>query len=125
MRILICGSRNWIDWGTLYRIISALPPGTVIISGEARGADRIARRIAEACGLEVEKYPANWNAYGKAAGPIRNRQMLKEGKPDLVLAFHEKIRESKGTGDMVRISVLAGIDVLINPTHPLGSEVTG
>jgi hypothetical protein len=72
----------------------------------------LARRIAEELGLEVRKYPAKWHTYGKAAGPIRNREMLKEN-PELVIAFHDDIKNSKGTKDMVTIAQKAGITVVI------------
>lgn len=62
-------------------------PITTIISGACRGADRLAVMWAKSVGVPVEEYPANWGRYGKAAGPIRNLQMLKDGKPDLVVAF--------------------------------------
>lgn len=58
-------------------------------------------------------FPADWNRYGRAAGPIRNRQMLTEGKPDLVVAFHDDIESSKGTKDMVTIAEKAGVYVYV------------
>lgn len=85
----------------------------VIIEGEAAGADSIARDVAESLGIPVEKYPANWTAHGLAAGPIRNRQMLTEGKPDAVLAFHDDIEASKGTKDMVQAAMLADLPVTV------------
>ena len=59
-------------------------------------------------------YPADWNKYHKAAGPIRNQQMLTEGKPTLVLAFHDNITASKGTRDMVKRSLKGGLPVYLN-----------
>jgi hypothetical protein len=61
-------------------------------------------------GLPVESFPADWEQYGRAAGPIRNQQML-EAKPDRVFAFHEDLEHSKGTGDMVRRARKAGVPV--------------
>jgi len=102
LRVLICGSRNWLDKRIIHRRMLSLPKRTTIIEGGARGADTIARQIAEKLGYAVEEYPANWELYGKAAGVLRNQQMLDEGKPELVIAFHEDIENSRGTGDMVR-----------------------
>lgn len=45
--------------------------------------------------MELLRFPAKWNEHGKAAGPIRNQQMLTEGKPDVVFAFHDDIASSK------------------------------
>ena len=56
--------------------------------------------------------PAEWDTFGKAAGPIRNGWMLKM-EPDLVLAFHNDIRQSKGTANMVSIARKKGIEVKI------------
>ena len=81
----------------------------VIIEGEAKGADSMARVLAKKLGIKVEPYPAKWDEHGKAAGAIRNSQMLKEGKPDFCLAFHNDIKKSKGTADMVKKCQASGI----------------
>ncbi len=107
MRILICGDRNWHDGGSIREIIARFQP-SVVIEGEAKGADTLARLSAESMGIMVEKYPADWNTYGKAAGPIRNSQMLREGKPDVIVGFHYNIDESRGTRDMLTRAKKAG-----------------
>jgi hypothetical protein len=76
----------------------------------ARGADSIAATEAIFMGFKVRSYPADWNRYGKAAGPIRNKLMLDQN-PDLVLAFHPNIAQSKGTGNMVSIAKAKGTPV--------------
>lgn len=119
MRILVCGGRNFNDrdllYNTLYDVVpyhepdeygNTLPKGVTIISGMARGADMMAYDWAVVNWCEVAEYPANWDKHGKAAGPIRNQQMLDEGKPDLVIAF----KGGNGTIDMVRRSKKAGIE---------------
>jgi hypothetical protein len=67
--------------------------------------------VAEELGIPVLSFPADWARFGRAAGPIRNQRMLDEGKPTLVLAFHNNIVESKGTKDMVKRARKAGIRV--------------
>lgn len=112
MRVLICGDRNWTDIETIADCIRVLPLHSTVIHGAARGADSIAGALAgTAPTLDVESYPAKWDRYGRAAGPIRNQQMLDEGKPDLVLYFHDNLAQSKGTADMVRRAQKAGIPV--------------
>ena len=64
-------------------------------------------------GYKYEDYPADWDRFGRAAGPIRNKQMLDEGKPTLVIAVHEDISKSKGTKNMVEQAEKRGIDVLV------------
>ena len=114
----MCGDRNWSDRAYLYDCLDDLRDNCdtplVIIHGCARGADTMAGDWAKANGLMVLEYPALWSQHGRAAGPIRNRQMLDEGKPELVLAFHENIRESKGTRDMVRQASKAGVQFRVN-----------
>jgi hypothetical protein len=81
-------------------ILSCLPEGTLIVHGGAPGADRMAGSLALKLGLCTPiVYPAQWKTHGKAAGPIRNRLMLDEEKPDLVIAFWDG--ESPGTKDMI------------------------
>lgn len=115
MRVLICGDRNWKDSELIERIILSFPKDTVIIQGMCRGADLMARTAAIKHGYEYEDYPADWDFYGPAAGPIRNKQILEEGKPDIVFAFHPNILHSKGTRNMIRQATKAGVKVkLIN-----------
>lgn len=123
-RILITGDRDWNNDTTLARVLKLhlQPERDFIIHGDARGADRMGAYIAQ--GLDVPKdrilaYPADWNRYHKAAGPIRNQQMLTEGKPTLVLAFHDHIQESKGTRDMIKRALFAKLPVYLNGTRVL------
>ena len=80
----------------------------VIVAGEARGADTLARWWAEAEGIPFDPHPARWEEHGAAAGHIRNQAMLDTG-PDLVLAFPG----GRGTADMVRRARRAGVPVLL------------
>src|SRR5262245_38565206 len=85
--VLICGSRIWTDRATIARVMRELDPGTLIVHGAARGADRLADEVARDLGLPRKACPADWGQYGRAAGPIRNQQMLDLERPDRVLAF--------------------------------------
>lgn len=116
MHILVCGSREFNDYGKLKtEVLAALPIGdyidATVISGHARGADKLGERLAVDMGWKSEVYPADWNTWGKAAGPIRNKQMLIEGKPDLVIAFLAK--DSIGTKDMIKQSKEAKVEVVV------------
>lgn len=73
----------------------------IVLDGAARGADSLGHKVAVELGLKTKRYPANWLAYGKSAGPYRNQKMLAEGQPTIVLAFHSDIENSKGTKDMI------------------------
>lgn len=108
MRLLVCGDRDWKDGEMIYTKIRIVMPD-VVIEGEARGADTLARMAAERLNIPFEPYPAYWQFYGRSAGPIRNSTMLTQGKPDLVYAFHDDIEHSIGTADMVAKAKRAGI----------------
>lgn len=84
---------------------------TLVIEGEARGADTMAAHWARTLGIEVAAFPANWDDHGRAAGPIRNKQMLDEGRPDAVIAFSTDLANSRGTANMVRQARAAGVPV--------------
>jgi YspA, cpYpsA-related SLOG family len=90
--------------------MEVLPADTTIIEGEARGADRMAREIAYALAFKVDPYPADWERYGKAAGPIRNGELAAAGA-DLLLYAHDDLEHSRGTADMVRRARAVGIPV--------------
>lgn len=112
MRLLVFGSREWTDFDTILYEIGARKPD-VVIEGEAGGADRLARAAAERLGIPVQRFPAQWSRYGLAAGPIRNQQMLDEGRPDEAIGFHPDLSKSKGSADMARRARKAGIPTTI------------
>ncbi|WP_068458962.1 DUF2493 domain-containing protein [Hyphomicrobium sulfonivorans] len=109
MRVLVCGGRDFSDAAAVSRELDALALSgpLTLIEGGAFGADRLARLWALRKGLEVVTFPANWKLHGKAAGPLRNQEMLDAGRPDLVVAFVG----GRGTADMVRRARAAGVKV--------------
>jgi len=116
VRVLVCGGRDYINYRKfdrkMNRLYSVLGEGQdsdcIVIQGGAKGVDFLARGWALSMNFECIEYPADWKTYGKAAGSIRNQQMLDEGKPDLVVAFPG----GKGTKDMVTRARKAGIEVI-------------
>jgi hypothetical protein len=112
VRLLICGDREWTNKASILKQLK-LRNITVIISGRARGADTLAEECGSLLGIALMLFPANWDYYHKAAGPIRNQWMLNFGKPDEVWAFHSNIGASKGTADMVRRAKKANIRVRV------------
>jgi hypothetical protein len=126
VRALVCGGRDYTNWpffsATLGRLLSDYyvynptvnaPYGNwcwdlVIISGKAPGADTMAEQWALLNYVSAEIYPADWESHGKRAGYLRNKQMLEEGHPDLVIAFPG----GKGTAMMVRLAKDAGVNVI-------------
>lgn len=112
MKVLVCGDRNWTKKSAIYRVLYGFPKNTLIINGGALGADMLSSQIARQLKLEVQEFHAEWDTYGKKAGPLRNIQMLKE-KPDIILAFHSHIHSSKGTLHMMTIAKEADIPVIL------------
>ncbi len=111
MRLLICVGREWKDITLIESVLKEYPSDTTVIHGDCRGADKLSGIVAEKLGMKVIPFPADWNKFGRGAGIIRNQQMLDEGKPNEVIAFHLDINNSKGTLDMVTIAKKAGIPV--------------
>ena len=100
-RILICGDRYWSNIDLIRDVVYNMKDIDVIIEGECSGADVMGKTVAQELNLPLLQFPANWLRYGRGAGPIRNQQMIDEGKPTIVLAFHNNIDKSKGTKDMI------------------------
>ena len=115
-RVLICGDRNYKDWVRIQEYLDTLQKRTIIIHGGARGADSIAGNLATSLKMKVIKFPADWDKYGKAAGVLRNQQMLDEGQPSLVVYFHKDLENSKGTKDMVTRAISSKIKTINGET---------
>jgi YspA, cpYpsA-related SLOG family len=97
VKICIFGSRYYPDPGDVADLVARLPTGTIVITGGAPGVDSWAAHVAEACGLEVQIFRADWKRHGKAAGPIRNAEMV--AAADGGFAFWD--RRSRGTKDCI------------------------
>ncbi len=130
-RILCTGDRNWSNRALVYRVLATLTHSSTVIHGGARGLDTIAAQCALELNLLIDLpptrkyplggYPAEWDKYHKAAGPIRNTRMLFEGKPDEVWAWHNDLKNSRGTRNMVEQSQKAGLPVhLFSEVFPDG-----
>jgi len=112
MKILVCGSRDLGDIGLVFNTLNSIhekTPITFLVNGGANGADYLSTLWAQALDVEYKEYEADWDQYGKSAGPIRNATMLREN-PDtkLVLAFPG----GRGTEDMVSKAEEAKIEVI-------------
>lgn len=110
-RVLVCGGRDFNDPAFIFRHLVGLRERrgiTAIIEGGATGVDRFARMWAEGQGIPVRSFYAEWERYGKAAGPRRNAAMIRWGGPDLVIAFPG----GKGTANMAAQARAAGIEVI-------------
>jgi hypothetical protein len=96
-RIGVVGSRDWRNMALVRTYIDALPQDTMIVSGGARGVDSAAAGWARERGLKVSVIPADWNTYGKAAGIIRNGEIV--ASVDEIVAFWDGT--SRGTKNTI------------------------
>ena len=121
LKVLVCGGRDYKDRDKIWRVLDSLKnqcdlkdEPLHIIEGQCpTGADLYAGQWAaqNLPSAQHHRFPANWMAYQRGAGPIRNRQMLEQGKPDLVVAFGGV--NGTGTNHMVRISKEAPVPPMV------------
>lgn len=121
MRVLVCGGRDYRDadhvWNTLCDL-DANERIDCVIHGAATGADHEGMIWAQGNDRLHAPFAAEWERYGKKAGPLRNERMLRDGKPDLVVAFPG----GRGTANMVAQAQLAGVRVLQVPPQAEGGQ---
>lgn len=84
--IIVTGGRTYDDWIMVQDILELFKIKT-IIQGGAFGADQLARGYAKLHNIECITVQALWDLHGKAAGPIRNREMLVRFPDAIVIAF--------------------------------------
>jgi len=96
MKLAIVGSRTYENWDEFLKLVQDViyvDGITKIVSGGAKGADKLAEKFADFFEIEKEIYHADWNKHGRSAGYIRNKDIIKNS--DIVVAFWDG--ESKGT----------------------------
>lgn len=95
MKLAVCGSREiTIEFHELDKLIDALRLHAVeIVSGGANGIDAVAEEFAYQFEIKYTEFPADWESHGKAAGPIRNRQIAQYADQLLVIRYPD----SKGS----------------------------
>jgi len=109
--VLICGGRSYANAEAVNAALDALTPApTAVLTGGAPGADSLGARWAHAHGVRTIVIYADWQAHGRAAGPIRNRKLVWL-RPALVLAFPG----GRGTASLVKLAEAAGLRVWHSP----------
>lgn len=119
-RVIVTGSRDWMCDDLADHVLDRLisrhgRDRLVVVEGGAPGVDGAFARAATRAGVRVETHQADWDRYGRGAGPKRNGEMVRAGA-DLCVAVHWDIIQSKGTADCVLQAVEAGIPVVIVET---------
>ena len=114
-KVIIAGGRHFNDYELLkekceYYLQNKLRESkVVIISGHATGADDLGERYAQERGLYLDAHPADWDKNGRAAGPIRNKEMAEIA--DALIAFWDGA--SRGTKNMIDTAKSKGLKVAI------------
>ena len=117
LRVIIAGGRDFNDYNKAEKCIddflvsNNLP--VKIISGNASGADRMGELYGNLHGIDVVQFPAEWNKYGRAAGPIRNRKMAEYAAEErgVLIAFWDG--KSRGTKNMIENAKRSGLEISI------------
>lgn len=113
MKLIVAGSRGFTDYRLLETELNNMKdPITEIVSGTARGADRLGEQYANANSLPLKKMPAEWDKYGKSAGYKRNEQMAEYS--DCLIAFWDG--QSRGTKHMIDIARRLDLEVIVIKT---------
>jgi len=114
-RVIIAGSRDFCDYEVLrdrcedVLAITMAMGNVIIVSGHAKGVDQLGERFAcENC-LQSFVIPAEWEKYGRAAGPIRNKKMAEYA--DALIAFWDG--KSNGTKSMIKLALAKGLKLYI------------
>lgn len=103
MKVIVCGGRDFNNAAYLTGAMDMLHlvyGVSLLAHGAARGADTLAGKWAKKRAIECVEYPADWDKHGNGAGPIRNRWMLEDFKPDMVVGFPG----GRGTEHMLEIA---------------------
>ena len=99
-RVIIAGSRNFDNYKLIVETCNNILPSYVeVVSGTARGADKLGEKYAEEKGYPIKKFPADWTL-GKSAGYLRNKEMAKYATEAIV--FWDG--KSKGTKHMIDLA---------------------
>src|SRR5690348_12073085 len=109
MRVVVAGATTWSDAAAIQRELAKLPLQTVIIHGDAPGADALAGQVAAQLNLVVHpmaKCKEDYAKYRRGAWKALNERMLASGA-SLVLAFHPAIEKSRGTKHLVELAAKA------------------
>jgi len=111
IRVLVCGGRTFNDAALLDSTLSKIHSERVfnsVIYGGARGADSLAGWWAFHKKIPTVVFPVDWKLYAESAGSIRNKRMLSDGRPQLVVAFPG----GPGTAHMVKIAREVKLEVI-------------
>jgi len=110
MKTIIAGSRDITEYDLVVQAIAE--SGFVItevVCGMAKGVDMLGYRYAKDHRIPIKEFPADWNKHGRAAGPIRNKEMALYA--EALIALWDG--ESRGTKNMIDLATKQGLRVYV------------
>lgn len=108
MRVVVTGGRDYLNARHIEDVLDGLKPDDVFVGDCPTGADSLARNWCRRKGVPVQSFTALWSLHGRAAGPMRNEQMLRAAGPAaIVIAFPG----GRGTADCIRKAKGLGMSV--------------
>lgn len=118
IKVIVAGPRDYEDEEDISSTLDILLPlyGDVeIVEGGATGVDALAKKYAlkhhDSFKTSLKEFPADWNLYGRRAGPVRNNEMAMYS--DVLIAFRYKEKPSRGTENMIKTALNMGLEVHI------------
>lgn len=123
LRVIIAGSRGFNDFSKLHKSVSKILfdktndnseiDKITIVSGTARGADKLGEQFAHVCGYDLARFPADWDVYGKSAGYRRNADMAKYASEQVGMLITFWDGKSRGTKNMIHLANRYDLEVYI------------
>jgi hypothetical protein len=119
VRIIVAGGRDFDDYALLKYALKEYINGLesvdlsqiIIISGTARGADTLGEHFAYNYGIDIRRFPARWDEFGKSAGIIRNCEMANYAGRAMGVLFAFWDGKSRGTKHMIEVAKKRGLEV--------------
>lgn len=112
MKVIIAGGREFADYELLKKVCNHMLSKTdqssiTVVSGGARGVDKMGESYAKEHGIECIVMNAEWDKYGKSAGYLRNQAMANISTH--LIAFWDG--KSRGTKHMIDIAKKDGLTI--------------
>jgi hypothetical protein len=132
MRVIVAGGRDFYDYQFMCARLNHFfkdlnKKELVIVNGDGpglwdkdkgryitEGADQLAKKYAKENGYPVKTFPPDWKKHGRAAGPIRNRQMAENA--DALVAFNTG---GRGTSNMIKLAEEHGLNIRVIDCKPV------
>ena len=117
MKVIVAGGRDFNDYKLLKETLDNFQQEygniTEVVSGTAKGADKLGEQYANENNISIKRFVPDWEGLGKKAGHVRNKKMGDYAKEHngMLVAFWDK--QSKGTKGMIDYSTKIGLKSVV------------